>query len=100
MDLDESRLGTTRIDSKQDVEKALVLVDKKSQLRQRANAQTRRRQLKQKLTNQFFTISLVEYVCNLMNPKSPESAQLQFQGKYSHISWLIISKSWFNFSMI
>lgn len=83
MDLDESRLGTTRIDSKQDVEKALVLVGKNNLVRQRENVQTRRRKFNQKLTNQLFTISLVEYVCNLMNPKSPESAQIQFQGKYS-----------------
>jgi hypothetical protein len=81
MDLDESILGKFRNDSIQDAEKALVLVDRSHQVRQTENVQTRRRKLNQKLTNQFFTISLVEYVCNLMNPKSPESARVQFQGK-------------------
>jgi hypothetical protein len=96
MDLDESsRLGTTRIDSKRDVEKALVLVGKNNQLGKRENVPTRRRKLNQKLTNQFFTISLVEYVCNLMNPKSRESAQMQFQGRYSfYFYFAFYSQSW------
>lgn len=34
------------------------------------------------LTHQFFTLSLLEYICNFLNPKDPQSAHSQFQGKF------------------
>lgn len=34
------------------------------------------------LTHQFFTLSLLEYICNLLNPNDRQSADIQFNGKY------------------
>jgi len=32
------------------------------------------------LTHQFFTLSLLEYICNLLSPNDRNSAEIQFQG--------------------
>ena len=32
------------------------------------------------LTRQFFTLGLLEYVCNILNPKDPVSANKKFKG--------------------
>ena len=32
------------------------------------------------LTHQFFTLSLLEYICNLLSPNDRNSAEAQFQG--------------------
>jgi hypothetical protein len=37
---------------------------------------------KTKLTQQFFTLSLLEYISHLLNPKDHQLARLQFKGKF------------------
>lgn len=32
------------------------------------------------LTHQFFTLSLLEYICNLLSPNDRNAAEIQFQG--------------------
>lgn len=32
------------------------------------------------LTHQFFTLSLLEYICNLLSPNDRSAAEVQFQG--------------------
>ncbi len=34
------------------------------------------------LTRQFFTLGLLEYLCNILNPNDENTAQIQFKGKY------------------
>lgn len=32
------------------------------------------------LPNQLFTVSLIQYICDSLNPKNPEMSEAQFQG--------------------
>ncbi len=36
---------------------------------------------KKKITDQFFILSLIQYICNLQNVRNPQLADLQLQGK-------------------
>jgi hypothetical protein len=45
---------------------------------------------KTKLTQQFFTLSLLEYISHLLNPKDHQLARLQFKGK--SLIFLILCK--------
>lgn len=72
--------------------KQLVLSNKnkiqqQQQLHQLKNLNSRK---KIQLTHQFFTLSLLEYICNLLNINDKNAAEFQFQGKL-HIKIVILN---------
>ena len=77
----EDRLVNESKNTSNDSNKKLALV-KKADL-ESMNFQLAKKQNSKKetiMTQQFLTLSLLEYICNLLSPRDKSRAELQYQG--------------------